>query len=89
MRSLVQEMIHYRNSFPLEVEPNITKVFDYEGRYRKMLQKAKEEYEYIPPNEYYKDGYNLYLRMEKYMSNPLLFFVITEYPPLTMKSRGF
>ena len=36
-------------------------------------ERAKEEYEYIPPNEYYKEGYNLYLRMKKYMSNHLLF----------------
>ena len=35
--------------------------------------KSVTEYEYIPPNEYYRDGYNLYLRMEKYMSNHLLF----------------
>lgn len=73
MRSLVQEMIHYRNSLPPEVEPDFIRVSDYERRYSKILQKAKEEYEYIPPNEYYKDGYNLYLRMEKYMSNHLLF----------------
>ena len=73
MRSLVQEMIHYRNSLPLEAEPDFARVTHYEGRYSKILQKAKEEYEYIPPNEYYKDGYNLYLRMEKYMSNHLLF----------------
>lgn len=73
MRSLVQEMIHYRNSLPPEIEPDIAKVFEYEERYSKILQKAKEEYEYIPPNEYYKYGYNLYLRMNKYMSNHLLF----------------
>ncbi|HHV11102.1 MAG TPA: transposase [Clostridiales bacterium] len=73
MRSLVQEMIHYRNSLPPEAGPDVARVSDYEGRYSKILQKAKEEYEYIPPNEYYKDGYNLYLRMEKYISNHLLF----------------
>ena len=38
-----------------------------------ILQKAKEEYDDIPPSKYYRDGYNLYLRMDKYMSNHLLF----------------
>lgn len=73
MRSLVREMIHYRNSVPDETEPDAEKISEFEDRYRQILQKAKEEYEYIPPNEYYKDGYNLYRRMEEYMSSHLLF----------------
>ena len=31
------------------------------------------EYGDIPANDYYRDGYNLFLRMEKYMRNHLLF----------------
>ena len=73
MRSLIQEMIHYRNCLPQEAEPYTEKVSGFEERYRAILQKAKEEYEYVPASEYYKDGYNLYLRMEEYMSNHLLF----------------
>lgn len=73
MRSLIQEMIHYRNSLPEEAAPDTKKVNGFEERYRAILRKAKEEYEYIPASEYYKDGYNLYLRMEEYMSNHLLF----------------
>ena len=73
MRALVQEMIHYRNGLPEEAPPDTEKVREYEERCRAILQKAKEEYEYIPASEYYKDGYNLYLRMEEYMSNHLLF----------------
>lgn len=73
MRSLVQEMIHYRNNLPAESEPDTKKVEEFERLYREILQKAKEEYEYIPPSVYYKDGYNLYLRMEEYMTNHLLF----------------
>lgn len=48
------------------------KVSEFEGRYSEILQSAYEEYEYIPPNEYYKDGFNLHLRMKEYMSNHLL-----------------
>lgn len=73
MRSLVQEMIHYRNGLTSATECDAAKVSEFETEYREILQKAKEEYEYIPANEYYKDGYNLYLRMEEYMPNHLLF----------------
>lgn len=73
MRSLIQEMIHYRNSLPLEVEPDAEAVSKLEERYKKVLQKAKEEYEYVPPGDYYRDGYNLYRRMEEYMQAHLLF----------------
>lgn len=73
MRSLVQEMIHYRNGLAPGMECAAVKVNEFEAEYRKILQKAAEEYGYIPANEYYKDGYNLYLRMEEYMTAHLLF----------------
>lgn len=73
MRSLVQEMLHYRNGLAPGAEPDMETVRCFEERYRKVLQKAKDEYNYIPASNYYKDGYNLYLRMEEYMSNHLLF----------------
>ena len=73
MRSLVQEMIHYRNSLAPGEETDSNKVSEFERRYMETLKKAQEEYEYIPPSEYYRDGYNLFLRMEKYMPNHLLF----------------
>lgn len=80
MRSLIQEMIHYRNSVPSGEECDMHKVSEFEGRYSEILQSAYEEYEYIPPNEYYKDGFNLYLRMKEYMSNHLLFLHDTRVP---------
>lgn len=73
MRSLVQEMIHYKNGLSDDEKPDADKVKEYERRYREILEKAKEEYEYVPPDKYYRDGYNLYRRMEQYMSNHLLF----------------
>ena len=80
MRSLVQEMIHYRNGLEPGMECDAAKVSDFENEYRRILQKAKEEYEYIPANEYYKDGYNLYLRMEEYMPEHLLFLHDSRIP---------
>ena len=73
MRSLIQEMIHYRKGLDASEECSPEKTAEFEGRYRAILQKAKEEYEYIPANDYYKEGYNLYLRMEQYMDSHLLF----------------
>ena len=73
MYSLVREMIHYRNSIPENEQLDKTVVSNYEQRYREILLKAKEEYEYIPPGKYYRDGYNLYRRMDEYMENHLLF----------------
>ena len=51
-----------------------------EERYTDILKTAKDEYEYEPPTKYYMDGYNLYKRMEKYMSNHLLFLYNPSVP---------
>lgn len=73
MYSLIRKMIHYRNSIPENGQLDKTVVSNYEQCYREILLKAKEEYEYIPPGKYYRDGYNLYRRMDEYMENHLLF----------------
>ncbi len=77
MRTLIQEMIHYRNSRERDVKPDAEKIRCFEERYCEILQKARDEYEYIPASDYYKDGYNLYRRMEEYKSSHLLF--LTDY----------
>ena len=73
MRSLVQEMIHYRNSLGEDEELDAVKVREFEDRYRKVLKTAEDEYTDVPPNEYYREGYNLYKRMVRFMHNHLLF----------------
>ena len=73
MHSLVQEMLHFRNGLQPSEEPDPCKVSEFEERYRKILENARKEYEDVPANDYYRDGYNLFLRMEKYMQNHLLF----------------
>jgi len=73
MRGLIQEMIHHRNSLSPDAVPDSESVKEYERRYAEILALAKEEYEYEPPSVYYKDGYNLYKRLDKYMVNHLLF----------------
>jgi hypothetical protein len=80
MRGHLQAGIHYINSLTEESEWDEGWVRDFETRYREILQTAKKEYDYIPANEYYKDGYNLYLRLEKYMGNHLLFLHNLDVP---------
>ena len=41
---------------------------------------AKDEYEYEPPGKYYKDGYNLYKRLDEYKDNHLLFLYDKNVP---------
>lgn len=73
MYSLVQEMIHYRNGMEESGLSDETAISGFEKRYQEILLKAKEEYENIPPGKYYRDGYNLYRRMDTFMENHLLF----------------
>ena len=80
MRSLVQEMIHFRNECQPFQEPDPVKVSEFEKRYREILETARTEYGNVPANNYYRDGYNLFLRMEKYMQNHLLFLHDSRVP---------
>lgn len=73
MRGLIQQMIHYRNSLNPSELPEKIKVFKFEKEYLEILGMAKQEYEYEPPSKYYKEGFNLYKRLDKYKDNHLLF----------------
>lgn len=65
----------------LQITRNFTRSFSVkENRYDAILSKAREEYEYDPPGAYFKDGYNLYRRMEKCRDNHLLFLHDTKVP---------
>ena len=48
MRSLVQEMIHFRKGFQPTQEPDLKKVSEFEKRYQKILETARKEYRDIP-----------------------------------------
>lgn len=67
MREILQEMIHYRNSQDDEAMPNQEKVSEFKDRWRQILKVAEVEYDEEPPNKYYKEGYNLFKRFDKYM----------------------
>ena len=46
-------MIHYRNGLPDDAKVDELVVSRFEERYKEVLQKAKEEYDYIPTSDYY------------------------------------
>ena len=72
MLGLIQEMIHENNTAPAEGIPD-ERISEFEARYDAIVQTAAKEYEENPPSDYYRDGYNLYLRMIEYKHNHLLF----------------
>ena len=72
MLELIREMIHYRNSIT-DKNPDPDEVKELVSKYNETLELARGEYEYEPPSNYYKDGYNLYKRMDEYKDSHLLF----------------
>lgn len=73
MHDHVKMMIHYHNGHEEENEVDLVRVKELEERYDEILDLAEEEYENEPPNDYYRDGYNLFLRLREYKKNELLF----------------
>ncbi len=72
MLRLIQEIIHENNISPADGIKE-EKIAEFEERYDAIVKKAGEEYGDTPPSDYYRDGYNLYLRMVEYRHNHLLF----------------
>lgn len=81
MLNWIKEAIHYRNSLSEGEKADKGKIEELADQYEKILEKAKEEYEYEPPNEYFRDGYNLYQRMSRDKEDYLLFLKDTAIPP--------
>lgn len=73
MHALFQEMLHYRNGLREEEELDPAVVAGFESRYDAILDKAQEEYEEQPPSKYYREGYNLSVRLREYKESELLF----------------
>ena len=73
MLDLLRKMLHYRNSLSEEESLSPDVVSGFEAEYDRILEKANEEYEKEPPSDYYREGYNLYVRLKEYKENELLF----------------
>ena len=52
-------------------DPDPAVVAGLESRYDKILDKADEEYEANPPGKYYREGYNLAVRLREYKESEL------------------
>lgn len=81
MLEWIKEAIHYRNSIPEGGEAEPEKIEELVLRYEMILEKAKEEYEYEPPGDYFRDGYNLSKRMTEDKEDYLLFLYNPSIPP--------
>lgn len=73
MLELFRKMLHYRNSLSENEGLSPTIVSELEAEYDRILETAEKEYTDEPPNDYYREGYNLFLRLRKYKENELLF----------------
>ncbi len=80
MHELIRKMIHYRNSLGDE-DFDTAEVLRLETEYDEILELAQNEYEYDPPSDYYKEGYNLYKRLVEYKESELLFLHDKNVPP--------
>lgn len=80
MRELMREMIHYRNSLEPEEDLDPAKVAQFEERFGQILDIADREYDYEPPNKYYKDGFNLNKRLREFREAHLLFLHNKDVP---------
>ena len=81
MRTLFREMIAYRNEAIKQGRFDEEKVKNFESRYDEIVEIGRKEYEDLPPSQYYKDGYNLWLRMCNDKKHHLLFLYDMNVPP--------
>lgn len=73
MLELFRKMLHYRNGLPENESLSPSIVSGFEEEYDRVLETAEKEYADEPPGEYYREGYNLFLRLKKYKESELLF----------------
>ena len=82
MKEWISESVAYWNNIKkgAEQEDN-QKDTNFLNRYDEMVELAKKEYDYEPPNDYYREGYNLYKRMYETREDYVLFLKDKSVPP--------
>ena len=73
MKEWIKDAVAYWNDIQDGMEEAPEKVTELDRRYDEIMATAKSEYEYEPPSEYFKDGYNLYRRMAEEKERYTLF----------------
>ena len=82
MLKWIKTSIHYWNQVNNgQIEYSEAKAERLISEYDRIIEKAKDEYEYIPPTDYYRDGYNTYVRMAEDRANYTLFLRDPSVPP--------
>ncbi len=77
----VRSMVHRGNSLPPGAAPDPAEVEAMSARYDEILGLAAEEYAASPPGKYYRDGYNLSVRLREYRDSELRFLSDPAVPP--------
>lgn len=73
MKEWIKDAVTYWNDIHDGGKEAPEKVTELDRRYDEILAAAKAEYEYEPPSEYFKEGYNLYKRMAEEKERYTLF----------------
>lgn len=73
MLEWIKAAIHYWKGITEGNNADEGQVAQFEAGYDAIIKKAREEYEYEQPRDYFRDGYNLYKRMEADKNDYLLF----------------
>jgi predicted nucleic acid-binding Zn-ribbon protein len=73
MKEWIDDAVSYWKNVNNGSPEDAKEVGKLEQRYDEIIETAKSEYEYEPPSDYYKDGYNLYKRMAEGKEKYLLF----------------
>lgn len=73
MKEWIKDAAIYWNEIHDGGEETPEKVAELDRRYDEIMATAKSEYEYEPPSEYFKEGYNLYKRMAEEKERYTLF----------------
>lgn len=81
MLEWVKGAVHYHNSLGEGAAAEREKVDELTAKFQEILEKARKEYEDVPPGDYFRDGYNLYKRMAETPADYLLFLEDPSIPP--------
>ncbi len=82
MRAWISESVHYWNRLKRgEEEYNLMKAAMLIAEYDRIVEKARDEYEYEPPCSHYVEGYNTFKRMYDERENYVLFLLDPSIPP--------
>ena len=73
MKEWIKDAVAYWNEIQDGGKESPEKVAGLDRRYDEVMAAAESEYEYEPPSEYFKEGYNLYRRMAEEKERYTLF----------------